>query len=241
MTLLELENVSKRYGRGSRECVALEDVSLQLDAGELVAVWGRRRSGRSTLLRIAAGLDKPDEGIVRFEGHGLADKASESLRGSIRFCRKTFRPEAGQIVLEQLMTGQLTRGVPALEARSRAREALKRVGAERCASLRPGELGNAEVLRVAIARALVHRPKLLIVDEPALGVELPVRDEILELLRSLADEGIAVLASATDVTGLAGADRAVSLMRGKLRGEIVAPELAPVISLRNASGGSTNS
>src|ERR1035438_2507384 len=115
--LLELENVSKRYGRGSRECVALEDVSLQLDAGELVAVWARRRSGRSTLLRIAAGLDKPDEGIVRFEGHGLADKASESLRGSIRFCRKTFRPEAGQIVLEQLMTGQLTRGVPALEAR----------------------------------------------------------------------------------------------------------------------------
>jgi ABC-type multidrug transport system ATPase subunit len=238
MTLLELAHVSKRYGRGAGERVALEDVSLQIEAGEMVAVWGARRSGRSTLLRVAAGLDRPDEGIVSIEGHDLAQPGSEPLRGSVRYCRKTFNPDAGDIVLEQLMTGELTRGKSLAEARLRAREVLKRVGAERCASLRPGELDGAEMMRVALARALVRRPKVLVIDEPALGVDLLVRDEILDLLRSLADEGIAVLASASDAAGLAGADRALSLSDGRLRGELEPPGLAPVVRLRSAAGGS---
>jgi putative ABC transport system ATP-binding protein len=235
MSLLELAHVSKRYGRGSNERVALHDVSLRIDAGELVAVWGRRRSGRSTLLRIAAGLEAPDEGVVSFDGHNLAAPRADALRSGIRYCRKSFRPAGGRFVLDQLTTSQLTRGVSLSLARERASEALARVAAERCAALRPSELDSAEVTRVAIARALVHKPRMLVIDEPTIGVEIADRDGILSLLRSLADDGVAVLASAAETTGLAGADRALSLAKGSLRGELSAPELAPVVHLRSAS------
>lgn len=235
MSLLELAHISKRYGRASAERVTLRDVSLQIEAGEFVAVWGRRRSGRSTLLRIAAGLETPDEGVVSFDGHDLADPRSEALRSGIRYCRKSFRPAGGPFVLDQLTTSQLTRGVSLSLARERAGEALVRVGAARCAAVRPGELDSEEITRVVIARALVNAPKMIVIDEPTLGVEIAARDGILSLLRSLADDSIAVLASATETTGLAGADRALSLAKGSLRGELDALELAPVVPLRSAS------
>jgi ABC-2 type transport system ATP-binding protein len=141
-------------------------------------------------------------------------------------------------VLEQLTTGQLTRGASLSAARAQARHALARLGAQHAASLRPAELDGAEAIRVAIARALVHEPKLLVIDEPTLGAELTARDKILALLRELANEGIAVLYSATDSSTLTGADRAVSLAKGSLGGELATTELAPVVPLRPAVAGS---
>jgi ABC-type multidrug transport system ATPase subunit len=229
MVLLELEHVSKRYGRGSGERVALDDVCLELHAGELAAVWGRRHSGRSTLLRVAAGVEAPDTGVVCFEGRNLRGRRARAL-GGVRYCWKTFRAGEGEVVLDLLVVGQLACGVSPVVARSRARAALKRAGVERCAALRPRELNSAEAVRVVIARALVLGPKLLVIDEPTIGVDLLARDGILLLLRSLADEGIAVLASAGETTGLSGTDRPLTLSKGELRG-IPAPELPPVVSL----------
>lgn len=236
MALLELEGVSKRFGRGAAERIALHDVTLELEAGELVGVWGRRRSGRSTLLRVVAGIERPDEGVVRIEGRDLSNSRSVGLRAQARFCRRTFRSAEGATVLEQLITGQLTRGASLDQARAHARGALARVGAQHSASLRPTDMDGAEATRVAIARAIVRAPKLLVIDEPTLGLDLPVRDEILALLRDLCSEGIAVLYSATDTSALTGADRALSLAQGSLGGELSAPELAPVVPLRRAAG-----
>ena len=233
MALLELEHVSKRFGRGSAERIALHDVTLEIEAGELVGVWGRRRSGRSTLLRVVAGLEAPDEGVVRIDG-----RAPSAARAQVGFCRRSFRAADGATVLEQLSTGQLTRGASLKEARAQARGALARLGAQHSAPLRPAELDAAEAIRVAIARALVREPRLLVIDEPTLGLDLAVRDEILALLRGLAGEGVAVLYSATDTSALTGADRALSLAKGSLGGECAAPELAPVVPLRPAAAGS---
>ncbi len=238
MALLELERVSKRFGRGSRERIALHDVSFALDSGELVGVWGSRRSGRSTLLRVVAGIEHPDEGIVRMHGRGLTRARPDALRAEARFCRRTFRAAEGNTVLEQLMTGQLTRGASLEQARTDARRALARVGAEHSASMRPGDMDGAEATRVAIARAIVREPKLLVIDEPTLGLDLPVRDQILALLRGLSSEGIAVLYSATDTSGLTGADRALSLAKGSLNGELSTPELAPVVPLHRTAAAS---
>jgi ABC-type sugar transport system ATPase subunit len=237
MALLEFERVSKRFGRGSGERIALHEVSFELDAGEVVGVWGRRRSGRSTLLRVAAGIEHADEGVVRVDGQSLGGTRSDALRAAVRFCRRTFRSAEGDTVLEQLTTGQLTRGVPLDVARTRARRALHRLDAGRSASRRPGELDGAEAVRVAIARATLGQPRVLVIDEPTLGVDLPVRDEILALLRALSGEGIAVLYSATDTSTLAGADRALSLANGSLGGELSTPELAPVVPLRRVHAG----
>jgi ABC-type sugar transport system ATPase subunit len=228
MTLLELEHVSKRSRRGARD--ALDDVSLMIEEGELVTVWGERRSGRSTLLRVAAGIEAPDTGLVRFAGQDLSDRGEERLGDGIGYCRTAFRASAGQHIVDQLAATQFARGVPRAAARSRAWNVLKRVSAKECATRTSEELSVDEIVRVAIARALACEPRLVVIDEPTIGVELIARDGILAVLRSIADDGVAILTSTGEGTGFLGADRALALHKGKLRGEI-RPELAPVADL----------
>ncbi len=233
MSLLVLEQVEKTYGRGVGGLTVLRSVSLEIEGGEMVAIWGLRRSGRSTLLRVAAGIEAPDAGTVRFAGRDLNDRSCELLGGEIAYCRKTFRPSEGQLVLDHLTFGQLARGVTARVAGGRARDALERVGGEACATRRPSELDCGECVRVAVARALVLRPRLLMVDEPTIGVELLARDEILTMLHSLAHEGTAILTTTGESTGLSGA-RALTLSEGELHG---GPRrgLAPVVPLRRSA------
>ncbi len=228
MALLELECVSKRYGAGAR--VALDGVSLVVEPGEMVAVWGERRSGRSTLLRVAAGIELADSGVVRFEGRDLASKGAARLGGAMGYCRKTFRVSAGATVIEQLTTGQMARRVPRETAILRGWQALERVGVKRCGKMRTGELSVGEIARVSIARGLCSEPRLLVIDEPTIGVELGERDGILEVLRSLADDGVTVLSSTGEGTGVLGADRVLSLSKGRLRGDLK-PVLAEVTDL----------
>jgi ABC-type multidrug transport system ATPase subunit len=231
MSALALEGVTKRYDDGLRERVALRDVSFELERGELAVVWGVRRSGRSTLLRVAAGIEQPDEGSVRFEGRALARDGEGLLGSAIGYCQKRLRDEEGLGVLGQVMVGLLVRGMSTRTARRCAQRALERAGAAAWAGALAGELDTGEAVRVALARTLALEPRLLIVDEPTAGVDLLARDEILLLLRSLADEGITVLVSAEESTALSGADRAFSLCDGELRGT-PARELAPVVPLR---------
>jgi ABC-type lipoprotein export system ATPase subunit len=231
MSLLALEGVQKRYPGPSRELLVLGETTLEIYAGELVVVWGLKGSGRSTLLRIAAGIEAPDSGSVRFEGRDLTEHGEDLLGGGVGYCERTFRCAEGQGVLDQVTIGLLARGVPARQARVRAQQALERAGAQQCATQRLSELEAGESVRVAIARTLALEPALLVIDEPTRGVDLLERDPILALLRSLADEGIAVLASTAESTGFAGADRALVLGDGELRGAPPA-ELATVLPLR---------
>ena len=234
MSLLVLKEVSKRYGEGARERLVLRGVSLELAAGELAVVWGLRRSGRSTLLRVAAGIEAPDAGVVRFEGRDLAHDGERVLGAGIGYCQRTSRPAEGQTVLDEVMIALLARGVSRAAARTRARVALERTGSEACAQMRLGELDCGEAIRVALARTLALGPRLLVIDEPLKGVDLLERDGFLLLLRSLAADGIAVLASVGESTGLSGADRTFALGDGELRAGPT-PELAPVLALRRSA------
>ncbi|MGD1059453.1 MAG: ATP-binding cassette domain-containing protein [Solirubrobacteraceae bacterium] len=229
MSMLELEHVSKCYGRLSEQ-VALRDVSLRVEAGEMVVVWGMRRSGRSTLLRIAAGIEQPDSGVVRFDGDDLGNRHGETLGDGIGYCRKRFAPSEGRLVIDHMITGLIARGIPPAQAGSRARAALERAEIGSCAELRPAELDNAEAVRAAIARALAFAPRLLLIDEPTIGVDLLARDGILVLLHSLAQQGMAILASTGESTSLSGA-RALTLSDGELHGQPTR-KLAPVVPLR---------
>ena len=229
MTLLELERVSRRVRQGAHERVVLREVSLALEDGELLAVWGVRHSGRSTLLRIAAGIEPADSGVVRFAGEPLPSGA-QLLGTGIGYCHRIARASEAHGVLDELIVGQLARGVTRRGARARALSALERSGAAHCGAHSLSELDGADAVRVAIAGALVLNPALLVIEEPTSGVDLLERDAILALLRSLADEGLAVLISAGEATALSGADRAVSLADGVLRGSL-APELAQVLPL----------
>ncbi len=236
MTLLALEHVNRRHRQGSSERVVLSDVSMNLDAGELIAIWGARRSGRSTLLRVAAGIEPPDSGAVSFAGHDLTRSDGYALGGGIGYCRRTPGDTGARDVLDELIVAQLARGTPRAPARTRAFATLERVGAAQCAPHLPRELDSSETVRVTIARSLALGPALLVLDEPTAGIDLLERDSILALLRSLADDGMAVLISTGEATALAGADRALSLSEGELRGSL-APELATVVPLRRQANG----
>jgi ABC-type lipoprotein export system ATPase subunit len=231
MSLLELQAVTKRYRSGQRERSVLSDVSLQIEAGELAIVWGARRSGRTTLLRIAAGVQAPDNGSVWFEGQPLGER---SIGTGVGYVAKTLRAKEEQGVLDQVGAVLLARGVSVHEARERAREALERAGGERCAAMKVSELGGGEALRVAIARTLALSPKVLVVDEPAATVEISERDEVLALLRRLSRDGMAVLASTGEAEQLAGADIALTLRDGEIHGPSRG-ETATVLQLRRGA------
>jgi len=229
MTLLELRDVTKRYALGRLERVALRAVSLDVHAGELVAVWGLRRSGRSTLLRVAAGIERPDEGTVRLDGRDLAARGARPLGSAIGWCSTRFDQAHGTTVLDHVAIGRIARGAGRTAARSAAGRALERVGAGHCMGFDPRELEPGEAVRAGIARALVGEPRLLVLDEPTSGVDLLQRDGLMELLRALADDGVAVLAAVGEAVG--GADRMLTIGDGRLHGEAM-PADAPVVPLR---------
>jgi ABC-type lipoprotein export system ATPase subunit len=236
VSLLEVEHVTKRYRRGRLERVAIRDVSLEITRGELVAVWGARFSGRSTLLRIAAGIESPEEGSVRFEGRDLRRARDSVLGRGIGFCQMCFSAGQGGLVVEQVAAGLLARRCSPKEARRRGQEMLARVGAVDCARLECHELGGAELARVVIASALVTAPSLLVIDEPTNGVDVLERDPLLALLRSIASEGTAVLMSTGDAQGLSGVDRAFTLDGGELQDEMRS-EHSAVVPLRRVQAG----
>lgn len=236
MSLLSIEHATRRYRHGRLERVAIKDVTLEIEPGELVAVWGARRSGRSTLLRVAAGIELPEEGIVRFEGRDLARCRDGVLGRRIGYCQMCFLPAEGGPVVEHIAAGLLAQRTSPTHARRRAQEMLVRVGAAECARLQCHELDGAEAASVAIASALVTSPALLVIDEPTNGVDLLERDSLLTLLRSIASEGTAVLMSTGEAQGLSGVDRALLIDNGELRGD-PRPRQADVVPLRRAESG----
>lgn len=236
MALLALDGVWKRFERdrhGVRQQLVLRDVTFELDPGELVAVVGRRRSGRTTLLHVAAGLERPTAGAVRFDGADLDVRPMLGRPGGIGWCSTQFSSVIGDAVVEHVAAPLLGDAWSTTAAQRRAYELLRRVGAAECEQMTPSELAPDETIRVAIARALTTEPRLLLVDDPALGVQLAERDRVLGLLREIADDGAAVLMTVDSATELAGADRALSLDTGELRGQKL-PAHAPVVPLRRA-------
>lgn len=228
--LLELEGVCKSYRRGERRLRVLCDVSLQVDAGEIVAVVGSRNQGKSTLLKIAAGLEQPDAGVVRFKGRCLNDmrvRERELLLGQ----EITWLDREGtgldfemlDYVALPLMMGRGHR-----DAAERAMAALDRVGGSGVAHRRWAELSNWERVLVAFARGFASRPALMVVDDVIDGLGMSKTRDAGELLCELARElGCGVLMSASDVEAALIADREWVFEVGELRmvsgdGELVA-------------------
>jgi len=234
MSLLTLERVSKRYRRGRREVTALDDVSLAVAPGELIAIWGVPRSGRTTLLRVAAGLEQPDVGAVRFHDRALATGHDDGLPHGIGYVPVGLVNIGGESILDHVAMPLLARGTAPEIARTRAALVLERVGAAPCARLQLRELEPTERVRVAIAQALVTRPQLLLVDDPTRHVDLLEREAVLLLVRSIADGDIAVLMTTGEAMGVSGVDRALTIDGGVLGAEASSAP-ANVVQLRGGA------
>jgi ABC-type lipoprotein export system ATPase subunit len=217
--LLSLRAVGKSYWRGAREVKVLTDVSLELAAGELVAVWGKRGAGKTTLLKIAAGLETPDRGEARFEGRNLSTLSEAGharlMREQVGWVRRTGpRSELPMLdyVALPLLIEHCQRG-----AHTRAREALARVGMSECVGQRWDSLSDGERALVGIAHGIVREPRVLLVDDPTANLGVREREELLELLRSLAgDEGLAVLMTVPGMPAAMGSHEIKVLSGGRL-------------------------
>ncbi|HMJ04208.1 MAG TPA: ATP-binding cassette domain-containing protein [Conexibacter sp.] len=219
MTLLAFEHVRKSYWRGRHEVVVLDDVSFELDSAELAAVFGRRASGKTTLLRVAAGIEAPDGGRVLFDGQDARSRRTPRLAGiheRIGWVGRHRPFSSGLRMLHHVALPLLGR-VDAREAERRATRALKQVGAGDFANARWHELSDAERMLVTIAHAIVRDPALLLADDPTSGLGLEERETVLALLRSIAEErGMAVLTTVPEVPDMLRSHRVMSLGDGEL-------------------------
>ncbi len=220
--LLSLEGVQKSYRRGARRFPVLVNVALEVRPGEIVAVVGPRHAGKTTLLKIAAGLEKPDEGQVWFGGLDLAGcsdgERSRVLGHEIAWVHAQST-KVKFVVLEDLsLPLVMGRGHGSREARDRAMEALERVGVPECARRRWDELSNWERVMVGFARGFVCRPRLIVVDDVIDGFGMTRTQEAGDLLLSFAQEtGCGVLMSASEVEPALVADRMWGFERGRLK------------------------
>ena len=209
--------------------VALDQVSLELDRGQIMGVFGPSGSGKTTLLRIAAGLQTPDSGTVTYNGE-LLDRmtAAERMRFRRReiACVWSSQPWQERLsVLEHVALPLLVDRRSHRAAERRAGEALLACEVEQCRDMELHQLSDGERQRVAIARALVTEPRLLLADGPVSSLSLLEQEEIMALLSSLAREAkVAVLISNSDAEALLRADLILYLCDGKL----VNPEPASV-------------
>lgn len=248
MVLLSFQDVSKSFRDGpKRRAVVMDRVLLEIDAGDYVGLQGARRSGKSTLLRIAAGLETPDEGRVCFAGSDVTN-VSESRRtklwrhGGIALVCGGCWPSGSQPVPDHVALGLLSDDFTPNEAAAKAAQALDRVGAGSYADRRMNTLSSGERMRVELARALAREPRLLLVDEPALVPGLSERRELYGVLRALGeDAGLALLVASEDLEAITGARRIMSIDGGQARSTDSHDNLVHLPDLRARGGDSAAS
>lgn len=219
--MLELADVAKRYRGASEEVHAVDELTLRVDPGEMVALHGPSGSGKSTLLLMIAALLAPDSGTIRYDGRDLAclseRQISEYQLRDIGFIYQRFRLMPRASALENAARKLLLGGMRMREAQERARPWLERVGLGGRIGHTPSEMSGGECQRVAIARVLACEPRLILADEPTGNLDSSRGREIVELLSSIAHErGAAVLLVTHDLAALEIADRSYALRDGKL-------------------------
>jgi putative ABC transport system ATP-binding protein len=216
-TLLSGFGLHKRFGKTT----ALDGVSIDIAPGEIVAVMGPSGSGKSTLLHCLAGIMRPDEGEVRFEGERI-DSLSEGPRTELRRSAFGFVFQLGQLVSElnlreNVALPLLLAGRPRKGALSESDGWLGRLGVEDVADQRPGEVSAGQAQRAAVARALIHKPRVVFADEPTGALDSLAGEQVMELLVSTSrEQGASVLIVTHDVRVAAYADREVIVRDGRV-------------------------
>jgi putative ABC transport system ATP-binding protein len=218
---LELRDVVKHYRGGGETVRAVDGVTLTIEAGKIVALYGPSGSGKSTLLMLAAGLLAPDAGSILFDGRDVAGfSARESAayrRHDVGLVSQEFHLIPGASALDNAMIKLPVLGFTLREARAKTMPWLERLGLGERASHRPEQLSMGERQRVAIARALVGEPGLLLADEPTGNLDSARSKEILGLMREICrEQAMPGLLVTHDADAIAFVDRVHTLRDGHL-------------------------
>ncbi len=221
MSLLELASIEKTYGEGDGAVRALRGIDLNVEAGETLAILGASGSGKSTLLQILGCLDRATAGTYKLAGvdaFRLDDDALSELRGrKIGFVFQAFHLFDRMSLVDNVALPLSYQGVGLEARRARAREALEVVRLGHRVEHRPHQLSGGEKQRGAIARAIVHKPPLILADEPTGNLDSAVKGEILEFLAELNKTlGVTVILVTHDAPTAAWAARRVLIRDGKI-------------------------
>jgi putative ABC transport system ATP-binding protein len=222
--LIELRGVSKRYGAGATELMALKGIDLQFAAGELVAILGPSGSGKSTAMNILGCLDTPTGGQYLFQGAEVQalsrDQRARLRRRFLGFVFQGFNLLPRTSALENVELPLLYRGDAVAARRTAALEALRAVGLAGWEKHTPGELSGGQQQRVAIARAIVTQPAVLLADEPTGNLDTERSHEIMGLLLALnREQGITVLMVTHEPDMAAYARRQVVFRDGRIESD----------------------
>lgn len=218
--MIRIRDLTKRYQTGDQAINALDGVSLEIQAGEFVAIMGTSGSGKSTLMNIIGCLDRPTSGEYELDGLSIAkydDTALAKVRNQkLGFVFQSFNLLPRTTAAENVELPMLYAGVKPAERHKRAIEALGRVGLGNRTEHKPNELSGGQQQRVAIARAIVNQPKLLLADEPTGALDSKTSDEIMDLFTDLNAGGMTIVLVTHEPDIAAYAHRIIRFRDGRI-------------------------
>ncbi len=217
--VIEIQHLTRKYGKGIGEVVAINEISLNIEYGEFTAIIGPSGSGKSTLLNLIGGLDKSDSGSVLLAGRDIA-KMSGSQMSDFRRDRIGFIFQAYNLIpvlsaeenIEYIM---LLQGIPSVKRKERVQEMLFLVGLEGLGHRRPSELSGGQQQRVAVARAMASKPEIILADEPTANLDSKTGMALLDMMRQLnEDQSVTFVFSTHDEMIMKRARRLIHLRDG---------------------------
>jgi putative ABC transport system ATP-binding protein len=216
--MIRAEQITKVYRKGTQEVRALDDVTLQIESGEFVAIMGPSGSGKSTLMHILGCLDKPTEGDYFLDGmevSTLDDRSLSRIRcEKVGFVFQSFNLLPQEDVLHNVEIPMIYHGVRRRDRLSRARDIVRSVGLEDRINHVPSELSGGETQRVAIGRALVNDPAIVLADEPTGNLDTKTGQEIMQLFRQINERGKTVIVVTHESEIAKYSDRVVTMRDG---------------------------
>lgn len=218
--MIEVKNVTRKYKMGKEIVIALNNVSLNIDKGEFVAIVGPSGSGKSTIMHIIGGLDSPTEGHVYFDGKDISkykDKEKARFRNSeIGFVFQAFNLENTQTALENVMMPLIFSGSSKKDRKAKASKALELVELGHLKKHKPNEMSGGQRQRVSIARALVNDPKIIFADEPTGNLDSKTGENIMKLFNELNDKGYTIIMVTHNMDEAKKARRVVKIKDGNI-------------------------
>lgn len=218
--LLNLKNVYKNYGKEPMIVPVLKDVSLEVTQGDYIAIMGPSGSGKTTLMNIIGCLDRTSEGTYLFENEDISkmnDDALSDLRlNKIGFVFQNFNLLSSESTQENVALPLIYVGVDKEKRNQRAIDALNKVDLGDRITFKPSQLSGGQKQRVAIARAIINNPKILLADEPTGALDQASGKQVMELFKSLNDEGVTIIMITHDANVASHAKKILHIIDGEI-------------------------
>ena len=219
--VIEIQNLTRKYGKGVAEVIAVNQLSLNIEYEEFTAIIGPSGSGKSTLLNLIGGLDISDEGQIILAGNNLASmsgkKMSDFRRDHIGFIFQAYNLIPVLSAAENIEYIMLLQGISNAERSKRVEEMLQLVGLEGLGNRRPSELSGGQQQRVAVARAMASKPEIILADEPTANLDSKTGASLLDMMKGLNEEkGVTFVFSTHDEMIMKRAKRLIHLRDGSI-------------------------